>query len=136
MKALSRALQLHANCALSFTVGLCSFFYLYPALAGSEPATTTAEISQLMHFIRSSGCEFKRNSTWHTPAQAVELLQKKHDYMLLWGEIPNTEYFINEAATRSSSSGDAYHVRCVGTQQQESREWLNEALARLRKTKH
>lgn len=136
MNAVYGALQRRSIAALSLTVGLCIYLCIPSAWAGSEPAVTTAEINQLMHFIRASGCEFKRNNSWYTPAQAVELLQKKRDYMLLWGEIPNTEYFIDEAATRSSTSGDAYHVRCLGMQQQESSKWLNEELARLRKAKH
>ncbi len=135
MNALYGTLQRYSFSALRFTVSLFLYLCLPCAWAGSEPAVTTAEINQLMHFIRASGCEFKRNSTWHTPAQAVELLQKKRDYMLLWGEIPNTEYFIDEAATRSSISGDAYHVRCLGMQQQESRQWLKEELSRFRKAK-
>lgn len=136
MKTLNGALQRRSIGTLGFTVSLWAHLCLPSAWAGGEPTVTTTEINQLMHFIRASGCEFKRNSTWHTPAQAVELLQKKRDYMLMWGKIPNTEYFIDEAATRSSTSGDAYHVRCQGTQQQESRLWLSEELTRFRKTKH
>lgn len=119
---------------LSVHLGLISLF-TPPAKASNEPPITTAEISQLMHFIRGSGCEFRRNGTWHSPGQAVELLQKKHDYMLMWGKVPSTEYFIDEAASHSSTSGDPYHVRCQGAPQQESRHWLNDELARLRKAK-
>lgn len=136
MKTQSGARQRRSIRMLSLMVSLCAHCCLPSAWAGIEPTVTTTEINQLMHFIRGSGCEFKRNSTWHTPAQAVELLQKKRDYMLMWGKIPNTEYFIEEAATRSSTSGDEYHVRCQGTQQQESRLWLSEELTRFRKTKH
>ena len=71
--------------------------------------------------------------------KSIRLLQKldwlrKLDYIRARTTIPNAEYFIQEAATKSSMSGDIYQVRCPGSAVNECQRWLMNELQRLRTT--
>lgn len=95
------------------------------ALAQGEAATTRSEIDHLMTFIQSSGCEFNRNGTWYPSSAAHEHILKKLNYIRDRTTIPSAEYFIQEAASRSSM-GDRmmYQIRCNNSPVQECRGWL------------
>ena len=103
-----------------------------PAWADGEAPATNAEIAHLMQFIRSSGCEFQRNGSWYAPADAHDHIARKLNHMRDRSTIPSAEAFIQEAATRSSISGESYQVRCPGAPLQECRDWLRAELGRAR----
>lgn len=113
-------------------VALCAMPLAGPAWGHGEAPATSLEISHLMQFIRSSGCEFQRNGSWHAPADAHDHIARKLNQMRDLATIPNAEAFIQEAATRSSMSGQPYQVRCQGAPVQACHDWLRTELARVR----
>ena len=87
------------------------------------------EIRALLSVVSSSGCDFKRNGTLHSSANASQHLALKYDR----GEryVETTEDFINRLASKSSWTGKAYGVVCQGDETP-SGEWLHARLLELR----
>lgn len=94
-------------------------------------AKTTDEVAQLLTHLADSGCEFQRNGSWHSAAEARAHLERKYTYLLKKGLVERTEDFIDRAATGSSVTGKDYQVRCTGVVSA-SAPWLRAALARMR----
>ncbi len=107
---------------------------LLGALAHAAPPAPAvqAEIHALLVSLGSSGCQFDRNGTWYPAAQAQAHLQRKLEAVEERGTLQSTEQFIDVAATRSSISGDPYHVKCGNDAPMESRAWLMARLAQVR----
>jgi len=103
-----------------------------PAWAGPTPAPVRAEINALMARLESSGCQFFRNGDWHSGAEAKTHLLRKLDAVEGKTTVAKTEQFIELAATRSSSSGQAYQVRCGASTPVPSATWLGSQLQSLR----
>lgn len=93
------------------------------------------EVDGLLRFVESSGCNFIRNGSEHSPKDARAHLQKKLDYLNDKGLVDSAEDFIARAATESSFSGTPYQVSCNG-QKQASADWLKAELQRLRQDQH
>lgn len=103
------------------------------SLARAEPdATTKNEISHLISHLASSGCQFNRNGSWYNASKAVAHLNRKYDYLLERNGVPNTEAFIQHAASESSSSGKPYRVKCGNKPEVESKAWFSEELRKFR----
>lgn len=103
------------------------------AIAAAPPtAAARAEIDALLAALGDSGCRFERNGDWHDAVEARAHLQRKLDHLLKRGAIANAEEFIERAASRSSISGDVYHVKCGDAAAVASGEWLSGRLAALR----
>ena len=100
-----------------------------PLAAAAEPE---AEIAALIEALGSSGCEFQRNGRWHDAARAQAHLQRKYDWLRKRGLADTAELFIERAATRSSTSGQAYRVRCPGRPDTTSGAWFEARLRQLR----
>jgi hypothetical protein len=98
----------------------------------ATPATTRAEVAQLMTAVEKSGCKFSRNGSWYSGAEARAHLQKKFDYLDKKEMLTTTESFIEKGASTSSMSGKPYEMQCAGSKQVTSAEWLTVELARLR----
>lgn len=107
-----------------------------PALAAAQltPAARQ-EVDALLRAVGSSGCEFLRGGTAHPAAKAQDHLQQKFEYLDTRGMLKSAEDFIVKAGTRSSMTGEAYAIRCPGTGQQPSDEWLLARLKALRAPK-
>jgi len=106
---------------------------LASALAGpTAAADPQAEIDALIAALAGSGCEFQRNGSWHGAARAKAHLQRKYDWLRRRGLADTPELFIERAASRSSTSGRAYRVRCPGQPETSSAEWFDARLKRLR----
>ncbi len=90
------------------------------------------EINHLLGFIKQSGCMFYRNGSGYSAAQAQAHLRRKYDALAAMGRIVTAEDFIEQAATRSSLSGEAYAIRCHTGPALTSDQWLRQALARYR----
>jgi Family of unknown function (DUF5329) len=101
------------------------------ALADPTAAPVRTEIDALLTTLQSSGCAFNRNGTWHGAAEAKGHLLRKLDYIEGKSTVKSTEQFIELAATKSSSSGKPYQVRC-GSAVVDSQPWLTRQLAALR----
>lgn len=104
------------------------------SLALAAPATSTQpEISYLFSQLTSSGCEFNRNGTWYSAAEASAHLNKKYEYLKQKNLIASTEDFIENAARKSSMSGEPYFVKCKDAPSVESAKWFKDALGKFRK---
>lgn len=114
----------------TFGLVCANLLYLGNAEAALD-AQGQREVSALLGFVESSGCDFIRNGSEHKPADARTHLQKKLDYLNDKGLVDSAGDFIARAATESSFSGTAYQVDCNG-QKQPSAGWLNDELQRLR----
>ena len=107
---------------------------LFASMAAAATVSTAAraEIEALLSRLEGSGCQFKRNGTWHGAEEARAHLERKLDYLEKRGAVASTEQFIERAATRSSTSGQVYWVRCGSHPPQPSGEWLASELQALR----
>jgi hypothetical protein len=100
--------------------------------AAALPAGARAEIDALLSQLAASGCQFKRNDSWHTAGEARAHLLKKLEYLADKQAVGSAEQFIERAATRSSVSGKAYWVKCGDAAAQPSGDWLGAELRALR----
>lgn len=107
---------------------------LAPAAAGAAPLPTPAraEVEALLGRLQASGCQFKRNGTWYSGAEAKDHLQRKLEYLEKKDMVRSAEQFIEQGATASSSSGRAYIVRCGAAAPVESKTWLGAELKAIR----
>ena len=105
-----------------------------PAHANT-PTATAIEIDGLFSALLQSNCEFQRNGTWYSAKQASQHLQGKYDYLLKKKLVPNTEAFIERAASQSSMSSKPYLVRCPGQPEVASKQWFSEQLQKIRSSK-
>jgi hypothetical protein len=114
--------------AFSTVAALCAGA---PAWA-QQDARARQEITHLLDFVAQSGCQFKRNGSWHDSKAARDHLQDKYDYLQRRNMVPDAKAFIERAASESSFSHKAYQVRCGNGQPITSAQWLNAELARFR----
>ncbi len=102
------------------------------AHADSSAPNGSAEIEYLLSRIGTSQCQFYRNGTWYTGAEAQSHLKKKYTNLHERGLAETAEEFIANAATKSSASGETYQIRCGSQSPVPSAQWLREELQRLR----
>jgi hypothetical protein len=94
-------------------------------------ASTDDEISHLLSFVASTGCQYERNGTMHNGAEAVNHINRKYEYFL--DKIESTEDFVKYSATKSKMSGKYYKIHCDGKLAVRSKDWLLEELMRYRR---
>jgi hypothetical protein len=102
------------------------------SLAATPSPAARAEIEHLLAFVAKSGCQFNRNDTWYPAPEASVHLAKKERYLETRGQIASPEDFIAKAATKSSTTGKPYTVRCGAEPAIASDDWLMAELARFR----
>lgn len=90
------------------------------------------EIEVLLSRLAASGCQFKRNGSWHAAVEAQAHLRRKLDYLVDKGAVASTEQFIERAASQSSMSGQAYQVKCGSQAPVPSGAWLRAELQAMR----
>lgn len=113
-----------------------ALFAILPLLAHAAPAPAARqEIAHLVDYLKSSGCSFKRNGSWHDATDAARHLDRKVAYLLKRDLIASAEDFIARAATESSISGTPYQVRCGADAPVASAAWLKAELAKYRSTR-
>jgi hypothetical protein len=98
----------------------------------ATPPTAAREIAALLGHIERSGCSFERNGQWHEAPAARAHIERKYRALAERGLVPSAETFIELAATRSSTTGRPYQVRCGQAPAVASGPWLMQALGRLR----
>lgn len=113
-------------------ISLLLGFACSAALAAPTPGPVRAEIDALLVRLQASGCEFNRNGSWYSGAEAKVHLTRKLEYLEGKSALQNTEQFIDLAASASSSSGKPYEVKCAGSAPTPSRQWLSRELATVR----
>ncbi|MCL2670132.1 MAG: DUF5329 domain-containing protein [Syntrophaceae bacterium] len=106
-----------------------------PMTAAEPDGRTTAEIRHLLVFISASACQFNRNGSWHGASEAAAHIENKYRYALKRDLIGKAEDFIEYAATKSTISGKHYLVRCGGTTEIASADWLTRELTAYRSTR-
>jgi hypothetical protein len=92
-------------------------------------AGTADEIQHLLDYVAGSSCTFVRNGVESDAAAARKHLASKYGYAK--SSIGSAEDFIRLVASRSSMTGEAYVVRCGGSQFS-SESWLTDELRRYR----
>lgn len=107
-------------------------FAMSSAMAAELPAASRAEIDALLNRLGSSGCQFNRNGSWYSSAEAKTHLEGKLNYLIDKKKVEGTEQFITLAASTSSMSGKDYLVRCGSAQPVPSSAWLRTELQSIR----
>ena len=102
------------------------------AFASPTSPPVRAEIEALLARLESSGCQFHRNGSWHSPAEARSHLLRKLEYIEDRGTVQSAEQFIEIAASKSSWSGKPYSVQCGAEAAVDSQQWLRRQLAIFR----
>lgn len=105
------------------------------AVAAPTPAPVRAEVDALLEKLKASGCQFNRNGSWYSASEAKDHLLRKLEYFEGKTTLLSAEQFIDLAATKSSSSGQTYQVKCGTSAAAESKVWLSAALATIRSAK-
>jgi hypothetical protein len=107
---------------------------LWSAMSSASPTagSVRSEIDALLAKLQASGCQLNRNGSWYTGAEAKDHLLRKLEYLEGKGTVQRTEQFIELAASKSSSSGKPYQVKCAGEQPVESQLWLTKQLSIIR----
>jgi hypothetical protein len=113
---------------------LAAVLALWCCLSSAAPTSppVRAEIDALLSRLEASGCQFNRNGSWYSAQEAKDHLLRKLEYIEGRTTIQSTEHFIELAASKSSTSGKAYQVKCGGESPVESRQWLTRQLASIR----
>ncbi len=101
----------------------------------APPPIASTEINYLLDFVDRSGCKFYRNGTWYDSHRAQSHLRDKYDYLAARGRIKSAEDFIDQAATQSSVSGEAYQIQCEAGPALPSNIWLRTALSNYRSSR-
>jgi hypothetical protein len=107
-----------------------------PATKPADAAVAQREIEGLIAALGRSGCSFERNGDWYDGARARTHLGRKYDYLRRRDPAGSAESFIERAASRSSTSGRAYHVRCPGKPVESASAWFHRQLRDLRARKN
>jgi len=94
----------------------------------APPASAVDEINYLLGFIDRSGCRFYRNGTWYDSHRAQSHLRDKYNYLAARDRIKTADDFIDQAATRSSMSGQEYQIECEAGPALPSSQWLRTVL--------
>jgi hypothetical protein len=117
---------------ISAGVWLLLALALAPVGHAAPPAIAQAEINYLLGSIENSACEFFRNGSWYDGKKAAAHLRDKYALLAAENRVRTAEDFIEEAATKSSASGQPYQVRCGADKAVDTNPWLREVLARYR----
>jgi hypothetical protein len=113
-----------------FVLLTCIFFF--EAAAAALAPAARAEINALISKLEASACEFNRNGTWYTAADAKSHLLRKLKYLEDRGALQSAEQFIELAASNSSLSGRPYLVKCGDDPPLGSGKWLRSQLQIIR----
>jgi hypothetical protein len=121
-------MPLRLNSFLALLVAVFS----WAALAAEPSSSVKLEIEQLLARLAASGCQFQRNGAWHSATEGRAHLEKKYQYLLNKHLVSTTEDFISLAATKSSTSGKPYLVKCGTQEQVPSAAWMAAQLREVR----
>jgi len=89
-----------------------------------------ARIERLIKFVETqNGIRFVRNGSSYSPKDAAKFLRRKFEKM---GEHVNTaQQFIEQIATQSSTSGEAYRIRLADGREIPAARFLGDELKRM-----
>ena len=113
---------------------LATVLFASLAHATTLSPASRVEIESLLSRLKASGCQFYRNGSWHSSAEAQAHLLRKLDYLASKGAVASAEQFIERAATKSSVTGHAYLVKCDSNPPMQSSKWLFSQLQAMHTT--
>lgn len=120
----------HSSPAKPVLAALALAATLLAAPAHSAPdARASAEIDQLLGKVADSGCTFVRAGKDYSGPEARRHLEFKLGFVR--SRIDSADQFIRDLASASSSTGEAYHVRC-GAVDSIAKPWMEAQLKALR----
>jgi len=102
-------------------------------LAADIDMTTQKEIDYMFARLQQSNCRFDRNGRWYGPERAVQHVNRKYQYLLKKKAIQSAENFIDRAASRSSTTGKSYWVKCDESAAMKSADWFHAVLKGFRR---
>ena len=114
-----------------FLLLLAQFVAMATYAAALAPAAR-AEIDGLLSRLEVSACEFGRNGSWYSAADAKSHLLRKLKYLEDKGLVQTAEQFVERGASGSSTTGTPYLVRCGSAAPVQSGTWLLEQLQAMR----
>jgi hypothetical protein len=117
---------------LRFSLLLLASLFATGAHAAALAPAAKAEIDGLLSRLETSGCEFSRNGSWHSAADAKSHLLRKLKYLEDKGLVQTAEQFIERGASSSSMTGEPYLVRCGNGAAVPSGTWLLGQLQAMR----
>lgn len=94
------------------------------------PDADRHEVTYLLEYLRTSGCEMERNGKKHNSESAYSHVKKKYEYFR--DKIKTSEDFVEYSASKSTMSGKYYHVFCGSEPAERTQDWLLEELRRYR----
>jgi len=115
---------------MRFILFACMF--ISSAAAAPLAASAREEIDTLLSRLEASACNFNRNGTWYTAAEAKSHLLRKLKFLESRDEVQSTEQFIERAASGSSITGKPYLVICGNDAPVPSAAWLRAQLQSMR----
>lgn len=118
-----------------FSILLTMLLASLVATAEPMPPVARAEVANALTRLEASGCKFNRNGKWYTGTQAREHLQKKLDYAEKKTSLKTAEEFIAVAASKSSTTGEPYQVKCTDKPPVFSSVWLQQQVQAGRASK-
>jgi len=111
------------------------FLFSFLLLLSSEAAESDykTEITHLLGYVKTTQCLYIRNGDTHNGQEAAKHIKSKYEYFE--SDIDSAEDFIRLSATKSTMSGNKYHIKCPGSSKVESSQWLLEELNKYREKK-
>ncbi len=103
-------------------------FYYFICFTLSTAYANEVEINQLLNRIEISEIQFERNGQKHSGQEARKHLEKKFNWAKRWklrSQPIKTEDFIQKIASRSSTTGEDYHVILTDGSKIKTEKWLN-----------
>jgi|SRR5271166_5005818 len=107
-------------------------FVLTPTRSPAQVNSAQIEIAHLLTFVGLSKCDFYRNGTWYTAAQAQAHLDEKLALLRTGNQVQTAEQFIEKVATKSALTNLPYRVRCAGVETVGVSDWLGSELRHYR----
>ena len=108
---------------------MLGFLLCYNSVAGQADYKT--EIAHLLEYVKTTECKYIRNGDSHNGTEAASHIKKKYNYYT--EDISSAEDFIRLSATKSTMSGSKYYIKCPGSPEVASGQWLLKELDNYRK---
>ena len=103
---------------------------LATTVEAAPPPHEQSRIERLIHFVETQkDMKFIRNGTEYTCAEAAKFLRGKLEAM--GGEVTTAREFIERIATKSSMSGQPYHVKFADGKLIPAAQFLGDELKRM-----
>jgi len=100
------------------------------AVQAAPPAHEQSRIERLIRFVESQkDMKFIRNGTEYSCAEAAKFMRGKLESM--GGDVSTAREFIERIATKSSMSGEPYHVKLADGRLVPAAQFLTEELKRM-----